>query len=587
MSQAASLPVLETRARFLRPWMAPTATVLAVAAVIGIHIFVALNSAIPMLWTDELGYLANAQVLSGVGEPRDLAGRGYYVGWSLLITPLWWLTSNLDLIYQLSVAMSVVFGIATTVPLALIARRAGLGWTWSIALGAVVSLAPSRTSMSNFALAENFLAFFVALTVWLGMRFAAEKTVLRAVLFGASAAMVFVIHGRAIPVAIAAGLWFVWLLRRHLVTALAGGATLGAISLAGFLLYRWTISFMYPASADREATGIDRIFGSDPAAVLTSGGGQIWYMLAAWAGLTLLGGVFVARVALAEIRARRPGIATFSLITLVGAFVISATWVSRTVGAGRDRLDIYSYGRYLETYGPVLALFGLILIVKGISRRVAIVTAVTAIVITAVFFIFIAPQAPLDGILFWGATSVPGLLQWPWPHVSSQLQPPWYLAGAFALVALAAMWFLRKKVVVVVVVAAVFFAGSSIAAEIRTVTPYFAGFQESFGLRTVLAEYRGATVSFDVDGMNEPGMDRDTVSRNAYQYWSSPRPVAVFDSDEIDPVSELVIARKSWDNAARFGAIKIADDTGLFDNAIYVLPGALQRQLLADGVISE
>jgi len=567
--------------------MAPAAAALAVIAVVVIHVVVALNSSIPVLWTDELGYLSNAQVLSGVGEPRDLAGRGYYVGWSLLITPLWWFTSDLDLIYQLSVAMSVVFGIATMLPLAAIARRTGLSWTWSIGLGAVISLAPSRTSMSNFALAENFLAFFVALTVLAGMRFASSKTILSAVLFGASAGMVFIIHGRAVPVAIAAGLWFIWSLRRHLAPALAGGAVLGIISLGGFLLYRWVISFMYPASADREASGIDRIFGSDPTAVLTSGGGQVWYMLAAWAGLTLLGGIWVSRIAIAELRAKQPSIATFSLVTLVGAFIISATWVSRTVGAGRDRLDIYSYGRYLETYGPILALFGLILVIKGISKRVAIVAAIATIVISAVFFLLIAPRAPLDGILFWGATSVPGLLQWPWPHVSSQLQPPWIYAGAFAIIALVATWFLRSKPVIVVTIAAVFFAGSSVAAEVRTVTPYFAGFEESFGLRTALAEYRDATVSFATDGMNEPGMDRDSVSRNAYQYWAAPRAVAVLDTDETVPTTDLVIARKDWDNASEFGALKIADDTGIFDNALYVLPGALQDELLADGTVNE
>ena len=571
----------------MQPWMPRAAAAIAVIAVVVIHISVALNSYIPMLWTDELGYLANAQILSGVGEPRDLAGRGYYVGWSLLITPLWWFTNDLDLIYQLSVAISVVFGIATTLPLAAIARRTGLSWTWAISLGAIISLAPSRTSMSNFALAENFLAFFVAVTVLAGMRYASQKTVLTAMAFGASAAMVFVIHGRAVPVAIAAGLWLLWTLRRHFMPSLAGGITLGAIALGGFQLYRWVISFMYPASADREASGIERIFGSDPVAVLTSGGGQIWYMFAAWAGLTLLGGIYVARRAVIELRAKQPSIAVFSLITLVGAFIISATWVARTVGAGRDRLDIYSYGRYLETYGPILALFGLVLIVKGISKRVAIIAAIATVVIVAGYFVLIVPQVPLDGILFWGATSVPGLLQWPWPHVSGQLQPPWVLASAFAIVALVAAYILRKHPVVVITIAAVFFAGSSVAAEIRTVTPYFAGFQDSFGLREQLAEYRDASVSFDRAGMNEPGEDRDTVSRNAYQYWSSPRAVEVIDTDEVAPTTELVIARKDWPTADSFGAIKIADDTGLFDNALYVMPGELQDHLLADGVISE
>ncbi|WBU37772.1 hypothetical protein [Homoserinibacter sp. YIM 151385] len=558
------------------------AAVLAIAAT-AIHLWMASTASIPVLWTDELGYLANAQILSGVGEPRDLAGRGYYVGWALLLVPLWWITNDLELLYRIAVGISAVLGIAVMLPSALIARRMGLGWRWSVALAAVVSLAPARTSMSSFALAENLLTLLIAFTVLAAMRFGASRSLRDGVLLGAAAAAVFVTHGRAVPIAIAVGLWLLWELRRHWRAALAGGVVLAAMSAGGFLLYRWTISFLYPPSADREATGIDRIFFSPPAAVVTSGTGQVWYEFAAWGGLCVLGGILLGRGVIRELRAREVGVSIVSAVALIGVFVVSATWVSRVVAAGRDRLDIYSYGRYLESYGVLLALFGLILLVKGISWRAGITAIAASVVISAVFFLFIAPQAPLDGILFWGATSVPGLLQYPWPNTSSRLVPPWPWAGGFAMAAIVATVLLRKRPQIVVAVAAIFFAASSVVAGVRTLDPYFAGFRASFGLREELHELVDHTVAFDTDGMNEPGMVRDAVSRNAYQYWTSPRASEVFDSDEGIPDVELVIARKEWANGEAAGARKLADDTGLFDNALWVMPGALQDELDARG----
>jgi hypothetical protein len=561
------------------------AVALALVSAVAVHVSMALHATIPVLWTDELGYLADAQVLSGIGEPRDLAGRGYYIGWSLLLVPFWWLTSDLELIYRCAVGLSAAIGIAVTVPLAAIARRLGLSWQWSLVIAAAISLAPARASMSTFALSENLLALVIALAVLAAMTYATTPTVRSAVVLALAASGLFIVHGRTISVAIAVGVWFIWNARRHLWSSISGLATLATVGGAGYALYRWTVSLLYAPSADREASAVERVFGSDPGALATSATGQVWYEYASWAGLALVGGVALAAIAVREIRAKSPSIASFSVIALIGALVVSATWVARTVGAGRDRLDIYSYGRYLETFGFLLALLGLVVIVRGLRRTQLIAVAIGAAAITVIFFVAVAPQAPLGGALFWGATSVPGLLQWPWPHVSSQLQPPWWLAGIFAVVATAGIVILRKRPAVIVAVFVLFFALSSVTAQVRTLDPYFSGFRESFGLRVPIAEYRDATVSFDTSGLNN-GSARDTVSRNAYQYWGSPRPVVVFDSEATVPTTDLVIARQEWQMAKILGALKISDDTGLFDNALWVMPGALQDELVAEGVVS-
>jgi len=552
--------------------------VVSVALVVLVNARMASAATIPVLWTDEVGYLANAQILAGVGEPRDLAGRSYYVGWSILLAPLWWMTNDLELIYRFSVVLSAIFGIALVWPLALIARRFALSWPWSIVVASVVAVAPSHAVMSTFALSENLVTFLLAFTVVAALRFQRRATPWSAVLLGLSAAAVFIAHGRMIPVLIAAALHLLVSIRAHARASIIGLIALGVTAAGGFLVYRAVTALMYAASLDREASALERIFGSSPGAVATAAAGQVWYELVAWGGVTVLGGILISRAALREIRARRPGAATFGLIALAGAIAVSSTWLARVIDAGRERLDVLAYGRYLEPYGVVLAMLGIILILRRPSVRVVWVAVGTALATSAVFAAFVAPQARLDGVRFWGPTGVPGMLQWPWPHVTAAQGPPWLLAGSAALVVLALVILLRRWRAVVVGGLLAVFAVSSILAKENTLDPYFATFRGAFTLRTELAQYPDATLAFDL-----AGTAGDTVSRNAYQYWGAVRPVDVFDSRTADvPNVDFVIARRDWPVADEEGARKLADDAG-FDNAIWVLPGPLMRQLELSG----
>ncbi len=561
-----------------------TAAVASVVAAIILHIAVTRDSSIPVLWTDEVGYFGNAQLLAGFGEPRSFQGRSYYIGWSLLLVPFWWITQDPETFYHLAVALSVVFGIAAIWPLALLVRHVGICWSWAVLVGAIVSLAPSRVLFSSFALAEHLVMFLMAFTAVAAVRYSERRDVRSAVLLGLAASAVFVSHGRTVGLLGATGLWFLWeLLRKPRRPALAGLAVLGAVSLGGFLLYRWTISFMYIASADREASAIERIFGSDPAAVLTSATGQIWYQVATWAGVAVVGVTLVVILAGREFRRRQPGVGTWAVVALLGSLVVSATWVSRTIAAGRDRLDIYSYGRYLEAFGAILAAVGIAFLIRGLSRRAAVWTFVSSAVITAVFLLFVAPQAPLGGALFWGPTSVPGLLQWPWPGVTTAQGPPWIIAGVVGLALLAvALLLARRAPLLAVGLIGAFFAISSVVADERTITPYFTPFYQSLTLRSAVSDLPAeATVSYDL--YREPDAPGDPISSNAYQYWTIPRELPRFNSSEVDPETDFVIARKEWVRAEELGAVKVADDTGGFDNALWVLPGPFQQDLADAG----
>ena len=110
-----------SRVSYRAPWVAAA---LAIIVLIVSHVFVGSDASLPLYWEDEAGYLANAQVMAGVGEAPDLRGRPYYIGWSIALVPLWWIFQDGHEVYVGAVTLSVLCGIATAVPLAFeLARR--------------------------------------------------------------------------------------------------------------------------------------------------------------------------------------------------------------------------------------------------------------------------------------------------------------------------------------------------------------------------------------------------------------------------------------------------------------------------------
>lgn len=557
------------------------------------HVYVAWGSTAPVFYTDEVGYIANAQLMAGIGEPRDFSASPYYIGWSVLLIPLWWITQDPQQVYIGSVALSVVCGIAIVVPLTWIARRIGMSTSWSIVAASAVSVAPSRLVMSNFGLAENFIALLVACAVVAAFRFADRQTIGRAAVLAGIASYLFLTHARTAPVLIATALWIVFAGWRRWRIILVAGGVAAIIAIPGFLLYRALVPLMYQPGVDREERGFTRLLELDPFSAVTATIGQLWYALAAWYGFAILALVVIAIRATREIRNRTPGLATWGALVFLGVLAISVVWIGAAIQRGDPRLDIYAYGRYLDSALAVLALVGIAIAVTQMTRRLALVWAIVALAIAVLFFVIVYRQVPSGPGVWWGPNSVPGIIQWDWPNVTGVARPPWIVATIAALLGVAggaaATTMLTRRVATAVVasIALGAFLVSGLAAEIKTIRPNFSPWYTSFTLRTdvtdTLAEYPDATLSFDRVGLSDTLGGVDTVSRNAYQFWLSPRAVPVFTSDESDPDTQLVISRKDWPRAAELGARLVAEDSGMFNNALWVLPGALQDEMAEAG----
>lgn len=574
-------PVARAGADRLRP-LGRVLAVLSVLSTVALHVYAARDGAGPIFYTDEIGYLSNAQLLAGVGEPRDLSFSSYYLGWSVLLTPVWWLSTDPGTVYRIALGLSVLCAVGLLVPLTLLAERLGAARPWSVVLAAAVACAPARVVPSNFALAENFLTLVLALTVLAALRFEERPTHGRAAVLGLAAAWVFVTHGRMVPVLAAVCLWLGLSVLRRRWSGLTGIAVAVGVSVPMFLLYRWVAAQLYEPTMDREARGLLRLLDVDPVAAVLAGAGQAWYAVVAWFGLTAIGVVAVVVRAVHETRRGRPATATWSVVAFAGAVLISVTWIAAVVARGDDRFDIYSYGRYLDPMLSVLALVGLTVLWRGRRAGTVRVAAVLSALVVAGFLLVVVPRVPITPTTWWGPNSVAGLLQWDWPAITAAQRPPWYPASlaCLALLALVALCARRAPwlpVALLVVVVPV----SAWVAQTKTLDPFYLAWYSSFELGRAVEQRPGATVAFDVAGTTETEGTGDTVSRNAYQFWLAPRTVEVLDSTVEVPTTDLVVARRDWALAEELGAVRVAEDDGLFDNALWVMPGPRQEELLA------
>jgi hypothetical protein len=563
------------------PW-APAVATVAVAVAVALHVQAAWDASGPIFYTDEIGYLSNAQLLAGVGTPRDLSFSSYYIGWSLPLVPLWWITSEPEQVYRGAVVLSVACALLLILPLTSLAERCGLRRPWAVVVAAVVASAPARVVPSNFALAENAITLLTASTVLAAVRFAEHPSRVRAAVLGAAAAAVFVTHGRMVSVLVVTLAWFLVLaLRRRLAVGVTGAVVASAVAVPIFMVYRWASERLYEPSMDREARGVTRLLDVDPAAAVLAGTGQAWYVVVSSLGLAVVGAVVLLVLVRREWAGRRIGPATWGLGALAGLLAISVTWIAAVVARGDNRYDIYSYGRYLDPVVTVLALLGLAVVWRGVAQGAVRGAAMLSGAVVAAFLAVVVPRIPDDEATWWGPNSVAGLLQWDWPDVTPATRPPWYVASVAALAALVLLAVLTgtpRRLAVVLVCAAL--PLSSWAAQTKTVDPFFAGWYESFGLRHDVAALPEASVAFDVDGTTDLEGGGDTVSRNAYQFWLAPRTVEVVDTARDTPVTDLVIARRDWPLGEDLGAVRIAEDTGMFDNALWVMPGPLQDRLV-------
>lgn len=547
-------------------------------ALVGVlHIYAGAADYGPVWTDDEIGVLANARVIAGVGEPYTLNHLSYYPGWSIVLAPLWWVFSDAQDVYRAAVALSALAGIALVAPLTALARRVGLSRYVAVIAACVIAVAPARTVMSSYALTENFLTLVVAMTAVAAVRYASRPTVASAGVLGLGAAAAFVVHGRLVTLLAMTVLWFgIDLVRRRgRRAALVGLATAVGLASAGFMLHTWVTVQLYGSAGSRESTALDVFTSLVPEAVLRSGTGQAWSLTTAWLSLPFIGMVIVTTLMRREVLRRRPGLGWWALGVLVGASALSIASVSAAIARGSGRVDIVAYGRYLDPVIVPLALVGLALLLKrAASVRALLVVSGITLVVSLAFMGWIVPSVERGG--WWAPINIAGLLGRSWPLQYDLAAPPWLSFTLTAVAAVAAYLVLRRRPWLLVVGLMFYFTVSSVAAQTRLLKDWNSEQGSAPQLVRVIEQLDPAEVSYDALGADWP-------SQNAFQFWLTGRDVIVFSSDVEAPPTDLVISRRSWPYGEAVGAGRVSGSYG--DEVLWVLPGSLYDSFEQRGLI--
>lgn len=572
----ARLPVAlrgPTTATFYR-WAAAG---LAIGAAVVLHVMAARDATGPAWPEDEIGPLANARVIAGVG-PWALSYLPYYPGWSVVIAPLWWMTDDPGTVYRAAAVLSVIVALAAIAPLAALVRRVGLDRPTAVAVAAVVTLAPGRTVMSNYVLTENFLVLMVALTALAALRYYERPTVARALLLAAAAAYTFFTHGRAIAVVIATGIAFLLELRARRRQALVGGGALVVLTAAAYLAYTGIVGQIYDSGTGREATSIEALLSGDVVAILRAAIGQLWYQQAAWFALSFVGLSALGALAWREVRRRAPAFGTWAALAVLGVSGLMTLLLASLLvdPVETSRVDYWFYGRYLEPFFMPLVAVGLGVLVVGIGRRRAVGVGVAAVAATAAFALVnlpvIDPAKPLavinvGGLLAWGAEL---------GSITRRLVVVLTLVATLGLLGLAAL--LRRWSPLVLLPLAIAFAAGSVVTDARVVDVVNGAWRvDELGPLVARVVPADAAIAYDVhEGMR--------AEENRAAFWLSPHRVDPFDSSQEPPPQPWVVARNDWPLGEALGARRVA--SGAFpDNALWVMPGDEQDALAAEGLL--
>jgi hypothetical protein len=293
--------------------------------------------------------------------------------------------------------------------------------------------------------------------------------------------------------------------------------------------------------------------------------GQLWYLTVASLGLLPLGVLTILRR-----RDRR-----FAAIALGACLaILAASCLQMSDGT---RIDHMVYGRYDEGFLPALLVAGVaglwlhrsrVLRLAATGAALSIALAVLALVLNGPDRFRGGPVMPLNvvGVLFYrGKVDEIDVL----------------VVTLLALVPLAFFALATKRSIVLGLgVAVVFFAGSSLSVEARTIRPW----EDFWSSVTAIPD-----VVHDIGWHGPLGYDLAAYEVDAADLYqlelTDVGDLLFFDSrtSEHLPGSDLVIASPQWNGP---GARLAFVETGPYhDQALWVLPGALQDRLAGDGAL--
>jgi hypothetical protein len=362
----------------------------------GLRAWFSRGQVVPLATPDESAYLIAARVLAGGAAANFSYSTLYPAGYPLLITPVYWFTSNPVTVYHAVLIINAAIS-AAVMPLGYLAcRRLTLDRPAAFAAANTAALLPAALFYSEYAMTDAVypvivLGWLLAVHSWLTSR-SVRGQYAAATGSALLAGYAYAVHSRGeVMVAgyVAVGALIAW---RRLVprgTVLAAAAALCLPLGVGWLLNRYLSWTMYP-SGPRTLAGeaLIRLRSAHGVVfVLEMAAGQLWrFVLDGW-GVSGLGMAAAVLVAL-----RRGARADVRIMAALGAGVTLITAVVSPAALPPTQPQAWASGRYLD--GMVVAFFlvGTAVLLRA-GRRLILVSAACVVLPTLLAAIVVGAYA--------------------------------------------------------------------------------------------------------------------------------------------------------------------------------------------------
>ena len=608
-ARAAAEGLVETAARPgpQRAWQA--AALIAPVVALAMNGYIALGAVTPSFPFDEVTLLQYAKYFAqGGGEITPVEGAGYFPGWSILIAPLWWVTSSPSTFYAAAIWIGVAVAVLTIWPLAAIVCRFGGSPQQAVVVGSIVMSMPSRTVQSDYTMSEKPLFLAVALLMLGAIRLWERPTALRAAVFAVLAVLTGFMHSRATVLLIACVIWLLLFVLRSWKASLVG---LVLVVPLGWLTYRYSMQLnvdLLQGSFKQGLNLAENLATARPSIIVRVILGQSWNQTVATLGIFLIGVVVVLWLIWTELRRDR-AVGPASLLggMFLGIFFVSvASWSNENslYLAEWRRLDSWIYGRYMEPVTALIVAAGLAALLRGLRASVVAIAASAALAIILPTVFWVAPDAPtwgyvtpahIGGVMPWsGLLPDADVFTWTWGLVPTLTNANrfWAVASLTTLIALAALGILTSRIgrrVPTVTIAGVLLLAAAVGSVASD--PATDDFQaREGGVPSIAVEVRSIEDAYgsqkiDYDRTCKPPYVNNAVVQNYVAYWILPSTMeTVFDPAEYD--ADIVLSCGDWPQADKLGAV--ATDGELSNGyRVWIMPGTLQDEMIADGQLAE
>lgn len=304
------------------------------------------------LWPDEPAQLAIARLIGGGTHWTMRNQSTWRPGYGTLLGPVYAVTDDPERVFRAAMAINGVLGGLAAVLLVVLARRlTAFGPLGAGMAATAVCATPALLFTTGFVWAESLIApvFLGALLAL--VRFWETPSMRRGVGLAVLCGAGFVTHSRLLPLSLVTLLLVAMAVERRALRPRDAGvvvAALGTVLAAVARYSAWVTDRLWDEPSTRNSLQgvIEQL--ANPLAVVESGLGQTWYLLAGSLGVVALGAVEVVR------RANHRG--PFFVVALV---VVAHVALSVVFMADRWRADQVIYGRYNDPVVAPLLLVGM------------------------------------------------------------------------------------------------------------------------------------------------------------------------------------------------------------------------------------